>query len=205
MKTILGMISVLGMAVAMVSCKPDEESLRGEAGFILDTTSRWTLADPDRLGVLSGSYEVFNDTMIEGVRWRQIGRNSREGWVLDCLLRQEGEQVYRYDAASGEGLLVYDLDVAEGEQVTVYGLEGAETLTVEKVGDTVLPGGDGLPYRYVLLRTGDYRDVWVENMGSLRTGFYFFGTSTRLEGFIYDKRPGIHLYVNPEYAYLINE
>ena len=124
------MISVLGMAAAMVSCKPDEESLRGEAGFILDTTSRWTLADPDRLGILSGSYEVFNDTMIEGVRWRQIGRNSREGWVLDCLLRQEGEQVYRYDAASGEGLLVYDFDVAEGEQVTVYGLEGAETLTV---------------------------------------------------------------------------
>lgn len=202
---ILGCLVGMLLGVGMWACQPgsDDDALRGRSGVLLENLSEWICVDsvtPEGYALLCGC-QIYGDTMLAGERWKKV---YEEGAGMS-FLRQEGERVYRYDVRTGEGLLVFDFDVQAGDRVTVHGLDGAETLTVEEVGDTILPGGNGMPYRYVSLSAGDYHDVWVEDMGSLRTGFYFRGASTKFEGAFFKKLPGLFLYMNPEYAHMINE
>ena len=202
------------LALGFMACQPNEESLRGRAGIILEHHVQWMLLDsilPEHQAPHFYSTVIFGDSVIEGERWWKLYERDGRQMVVKQLLRQEGEQIYRYDAQTGEKLLVYDFDVKEGDRVTVYGLDGPETLTVEKVGDTVFPGEDMLlhraepsVYRYVSLSAGDFHDTWVEDMGSLRTGFYFRGTSTKFEGVFFAKQVGEWLYSHPVYPRWIN-
>lgn len=196
-------LSALAVGMLFASCKPDGgRGMRGKAGFILENGARWCMIDS-----IGETYYrmhenlVMGDTLIEGTRWKAVRKFSitERDFVFDCWMRQEGERVYRYDIPSGKAVLVYDFDVQEGDCVVSQSMEGVMEFTVTEVRDTVLPGGDGGRFRYVALCAGEYRDVWVESMGSLRTGFYTIG-KTDMEGIFFEKVPGAFLYENPEYS-----
>lgn len=166
-----GMLLV-GVALLVASCKPEEEPIRGRIGNIMEVGKTWYM-----FGYMYDicTYEETACFIVDYKVEEFVDRNGRvmvvlyhwmDGAEYSLNRLQEGSKFY--DSYIGKTL--FDFDAAKGDVLALQerrsGNEYA-SVAVRDVFDTILPGGDGKKRRAVLVESGD---VWVEDIGSLTYG-----------------------------------
>ena len=172
----LGCLLVLLSAMA---CEPDDSARNtGKAGQLLAENRTWSRCNfvegADCYYANPCTEWVDGDTVVGGHTWQRVYYAVDEACSdvrFRGLYRQDVQRLYRVE--SGKERLLFDFGKEVGEQVRLYAsAEHYEVLTVDRIFDTVLPGGGGVPLKAMQIvdERGRVRDVWVENIGSLSAG-----------------------------------
>lgn len=167
----LGCLLVLLLAMA---CEPDDSARNtGKAGQLLAENRTWSRCNfvegADCYYANPCTEWVDGDTVVGGHTWQRVYYAVDEACSdvrFRGLYRQDGQRLYRLE--SGKERLLFDFGKEVGEQVRLYAsAEHYEVLTVDRIFDTVLPGGGGVPLKAMQIvdERGRVRDVWVENKG----------------------------------------
>lgn len=200
-----GMLLV-GVALLVASCKPEEEPLYGRAGNLLEDGKVWSglyvyraYSTPSMLECAEPTRRwIGGDTVVEDLIWKKSFRaesGDTSHVVFDCLLRQEGDKLYgRFVNGLGDvkmPKLIFDFGKKAGDTLFL-GWTRSEVVVLD-VYDTVLPGGNGRLQRAmdVLLLRGSVgiwedaiqmHDTWVEGIGSMTAGLDLKYTATGWPG-----------------------
>ena len=123
------------------------------------------LNETAQAGIVTDS--TFNETTYQVV---EIKKN---GDMTDSLLyRQEGKKVYRYSETDKKDVLLFDFGLNVGDDFTT---PNGEVWTVNAMNEMVLYGGQtGNSFTLKGKEDGMFKDIWLENVGSLYTGILIY-------------------------------
>ncbi|MBD5397049.1 T9SS type A sorting domain-containing protein [bacterium] len=129
---------------------------------------------PSALGVTS-FYTLGTDTVIEAQTYKKVlcreKVDTAEEKPCPWGLREDEKRLYLYDYTTQKEHVLCDFSLRPGDTLVTDWPWVPPIFVVEKVGDTILPGGD-TPLRYLAVRDARHHgaDIWVEKIGPLHYG-----------------------------------
>ena len=160
---------------------------------LLDSKNTWSvlmyeghyyepgLPPPGVTVYLSTWYKVGEDSIKEGKVYKQILKSqdiNQEQWEFDCLMRKEGDKIYRDEPGRKAEYLLYDFGMNIGDTIVEQRSDNRDypiASVLESIRDTVIGGTSRKLYSFVRFPVYDPdwtgTETWIEGIGSLR-GLY---------------------------------